>query len=278
MLASKHRLVQLVETYNNLWHELREIEYDFGFKYELGDVKKWVSIGKRYEKVKQEIIRVLSDFLEDLKKEYGDLSTDKKIIALSNFLSEFRLPLFPTTNIIAKVVGCSVDYVREVDNWRARRGKLSDSVRKKVLERDNFSCVICGAKDKLEVHHIVTPHKFALPEEANRLDNLVTLCKKCHYAIHGGHFESSLLPYKSKEEFYEIIKNPFWIKLWLAVCKSCHSERDRVYQALRNRFKSEIGFKRARIGIMATLPYMTDTLAKRIKDELEKFEHKKTVT
>ena len=66
--ALKDRLAELVKTYENLHFELWRIERDFGFKYELGDVEKWISIGKRYEEVKEEIVKVLSEFLELLEK------------------------------------------------------------------------------------------------------------------------------------------------------------------------------------------------------------------
>ncbi len=47
-----------------------------------------------------------------------------------------------------------------------------------VLERDNYTCIWCGAKEKLEVDHI---KPFALfPELRFAIDNGRILCKKCH--------------------------------------------------------------------------------------------------
>mgnify|MGYP000291856352 CR=1 FL=1 len=50
--------------------------------------------------------------------------------------------------------------------------------RKLVLQRDNYSCVLCGSKEELEVDHI-------LPHSTHRniqfqLENGRTLCNTCH--------------------------------------------------------------------------------------------------
>lgn len=59
-----------------------------------------------------------------------------------------------------------------------------DGLRIKVLERDNYTCQCCGFKgntDKikgskwLEIHHLY--------DRKNNMDNLITLCNKCHRAI-----------------------------------------------------------------------------------------------
>jgi len=54
-------------------------------------------------------------------------------------------------------------------------------IRKKVLERDNFTCQKCGFQDKtmqnIEIHHI-KPKIFGSDDN---LDNLITLCSICHH-------------------------------------------------------------------------------------------------
>ena len=59
-------------------------------------------------------------------------------------------------------------------------------LRKKILKRDNYQCVICGAKhsskNKLVVHHIYPISSF--PEFAIEEWNLVTVCEKCHKKLH----------------------------------------------------------------------------------------------
>jgi len=51
-------------------------------------------------------------------------------------------------------------------------------VKRAVLIRDNYTCVKCGGKELLDVHHRDGTSR-------NDPDNLITLCKKCHEEIHG---------------------------------------------------------------------------------------------
>jgi len=52
----------------------------------------------------------------------------------------------------------------------------------KVLERDNYKCVKCGNTENLIVHHLDESGQGENPN--NELDNLTTLCRSCHMAIH----------------------------------------------------------------------------------------------
>lgn len=52
-----------------------------------------------------------------------------------------------------------------------------------VRTRDGFRCQMCGINEKdraHDVHHKIPFRAFASPEQANRLENLVTLCPACH--------------------------------------------------------------------------------------------------
>jgi len=55
------------------------------------------------------------------------------------------------------------------------------AVRFLAKKRDGFKCVECGARGRLEVHHVkpVRTH----PDLAYDLDNLKTLCVRCHSRI-----------------------------------------------------------------------------------------------
>lgn len=57
-------------------------------------------------------------------------------------------------------------------NWRAQK--------QEVLKRDKFQCQICGSKKNLIVHHKIPYHLCKTYKEANKLINLITLCKRCH--------------------------------------------------------------------------------------------------
>lgn len=65
------------------------------------------------------------------------------------------------------------------DDWDTRR--------REVYQRDNYSCQNCGIRGgsrgdtELHAHHIVPKSKGG----THRKQNLVTVCKACHNAIHG---------------------------------------------------------------------------------------------
>lgn len=71
------------------------------------------------------------------------------------------------------------------------RGPDWREIAEKARRRDDYGCKHCGMtaeehKTKwgslLEVHHIIPFYEFTDHKKANRLDNLVTLCKSCHMA------------------------------------------------------------------------------------------------
>jgi hypothetical protein len=74
----------------------------------------------------------------------------------------------------------------------SKRSAEWPSVEKEFL-RENGACAICGAKQRLQVHHKVPFH--LRPELELQTSNLVTLCmsfsRECHLRIgHGGDFRA----------------------------------------------------------------------------------------
>lgn len=61
-----------------------------------------------------------------------------------------------------------------------------ETVKRKVRIRDNFQCVICGAKIRLETHHISYSinGNSILGNELEHLEWMVTLCEKDHQEVH----------------------------------------------------------------------------------------------
>lgn len=105
-------------------------------------------------------------------------------------------------------------------NWQDGKSKLSELLRewfktnlsRKVAERDNYTCLLCGKTHTvLHIHHIkkfkdivneiiseypeytITSNKSELYYKViydvrfRELTNLITLCKECHKKIHGKH-------------------------------------------------------------------------------------------
>lgn len=71
--------------------------------------------------------------------------------------------------------------------WKGGITSINEQIRKSieyktwraaVLERDAYTCVICGSKRKLEADHIKTFAEF--PELRLELSNGRTLCRSCH--------------------------------------------------------------------------------------------------
>lgn len=56
---------------------------------------------------------------------------------------------------------------------------------------DNYRCAYCGSTENLNACHIKA--RSSHPELAKNLDNGITLCRKCHYASHGGSWNTDSL-------------------------------------------------------------------------------------
>jgi len=59
-------------------------------------------------------------------------------------------------------------------------------IREQVRSRDEYKCQVCGTPETTrqhDVHHKIPFRAFSSREEANRLENLVTLCPTCHKQV-----------------------------------------------------------------------------------------------
>jgi DEAD/DEAH box helicase domain-containing protein len=80
----------------------------------------------------------------------------------------------------------TVNVLREQLLWKNDSndyGKNWDKIRLMVRERDQYRCQVCGLAESGKAHHV--HHKTPLRSfnnlyEANRLENLITLCPNCH--------------------------------------------------------------------------------------------------
>jgi hypothetical protein len=71
------------------------------------------------------------------------------------------------------------------ENWQEQR--------RKARRRDMYQCFFCGLSDgsskviwgrELDVHHVQRKDSFEDLETANRVGNLLTLCRICHHSTH----------------------------------------------------------------------------------------------
>lgn len=78
--------------------------------------------------------------------------------------------------------------------WNPYYGPNWWSQRKKALKRDAYRCYLCGSnKEQLNVHHQIPFSKCDNYKEANSLDNLITLCQKCHILAEKQEFDSFMV-------------------------------------------------------------------------------------
>jgi len=102
-------------------------------------------------------------------------------------------------NVVCKDRECYIEYMRSIrkgdenPSWNSGNpdnyGSNWNEKRREILERDEFSCNVCGMSrdehyseyDKdLHVHHKIPIATFDEPEDANYLTNLITSCQGCH--------------------------------------------------------------------------------------------------
>lgn len=80
-----------------------------------------------------------------------------------------------------------VNRLRESGLWRNDPNDYGpdwERLREQVRRRDGYRCQICGAPEQdraHDVHHRLPFRLFASAEQANQMNNLVTLCANCHH-------------------------------------------------------------------------------------------------
>jgi 5-methylcytosine-specific restriction endonuclease McrA len=83
----------------------------------------------------------------------------------------------------------TVTRLREAGAWTNdpnNYGPDWPKIRDRVRARDKYTCQVCGAVEasrQHDVHHKVPFRAFTSLAEANRLENLTTLCPSCHHKV-----------------------------------------------------------------------------------------------
>jgi len=67
----------------------------------------------------------------------------------------------------------------------AKRSSAHVRAQKAGKIRDNYICQACGSRNKVEGHHIID-HQFM---GAANVDNIISLCSKCHDNVHRGRLD-----------------------------------------------------------------------------------------
>ena len=81
---------------------------------------------------------------------------------------------------------------------KAEKRNFWMSVKGPLMERKGGRCEWCGAKEWLEIHHVLPYDHF--PQLEGHPDNLMLLCSRCHKKLHRNPFlDGSLIRAKAME-------------------------------------------------------------------------------
>lgn len=230
----------------------------------LEDTDDFKSLLNRLENIIDDLNEIYKDYL-DLYCE-SSLKKDKIIALKEKFQDEIR------THEIVKAVDCSKSYARQFYLFdgevleKEKRTSLSSKTKEAILKKDNYSCVVCGEVESLEIHHIMAIMGSSIMELHDH-DNLATLCKDCHYLAHNGNYHRGLA-YENIEGFWEWTKNTEKTKIWL-ILKDIHGVGSKITENIYQRFKTIEALENASIKSLSKVNQVNISLAKRIKVTLE---------
>jgi DEAD/DEAH box helicase domain-containing protein len=131
-------------------------------------------------------------------KKWGELQVTTQVTAFRKRrwythenLGEEPLDLPPTdlmtTGYWVSLSAETITRLREAGMWTNdpnNYGPAWSQIRDRVRARDKYTCQVCGAVEtdrQHDVHHKVPFRAFTSFVEANRLENLITLCPSCHH-------------------------------------------------------------------------------------------------
>ena len=131
------------------------------------------------------------------KKGYGEIQVTTQVVGFKKLrwltrenLGEEPLDLPPTelqtTGYWLSLSDTTVEALRLSGAWTNDSNDYGPDwprIRLAVRTRDGFRCQVCGASEngrEHDVHHKIPFKAFTSVAEANRLDNLITLCSSCH--------------------------------------------------------------------------------------------------
>lgn len=133
-------------------------------------------------------------------KGYGEIQVTTQVVGFKKLrwftnenLGEEPLDLPPselqTTGYWLTLSEAALTHLRDAGAWSNDPNDYGpgwQKIRLAVRKRDQFKCQVCGAPETTrehDVHHKVPFRAFISSAEANRLENLTTLCRICHQKV-----------------------------------------------------------------------------------------------
>jgi len=144
------------------------------------------------------ISKISEENAKNALKMYGDVKVSTQVIGYNKIKwytherfdsAELTLPpsVLITTAYWLNLADELVNELRKIGIWsndNINYGKEWNIIKNRIRIRDSFKCQLCGTKEINKAHHIhhkIPARFFANIEEANRENNLITLCSKCHH-------------------------------------------------------------------------------------------------
>lgn len=133
-------------------------------------------------------------------KAYGEIQVTTQVVGFKKLrwityenLGEELLDMPPselqTTGYWLSLSEETLSRLRDTGNWSNDRNNYGPDwarIRDRVRARDKYQCQVCGSPETTrqhDVHHKIPFRSFTSIEEANRLENLTTLCRTCHQKV-----------------------------------------------------------------------------------------------
>lgn len=133
-------------------------------------------------------------------KNYGEIAVSTQVVGYKKIhwgryevLGHEGVDLPPTTlettGYWIAIADKTIDSLRDSEVWNSGTidyGPNWSAIRRAVIDRDDQQCAVCGKgqdQTELHVHHKQPLRSFTTLDQANRPQNLITLCPRCHQRV-----------------------------------------------------------------------------------------------
>ena len=124
--------------------------------------------------LKEEIM--FSRCKECVNKEYKEKSGYKKKSPVKSGNAQ------KNKNIVQSIPAKHSKLSNTVHKSKKRRITVSKETYSFVIERDKYSCRLCGSTNWISLHHIL--YRSERRDLINNVDNCIMLCENCHRKVH----------------------------------------------------------------------------------------------
>ena len=87
---------------------------------------------------------------------------------------------------------------------------ISNLTRKEVYRRDGYRCALCDCTHGLQVHHAIPRGHGG----SNAVQNLITLCDRCHAAAHGLDLDGTGITADDMEQMIVEYLSDYYLEHW----------------------------------------------------------------